>query len=157
MVHEALAAWRFPDDGFEQWAQARARGYGITDPQQLDDAVGQSRRLLVRFQDESLYQEMVQAQRRLSEVPYSLEEGGQVESGIIDALYQHANEWTIVEFKTDRVRDKADFERLLEEEDYVAQAQRYVVAVERLLGVRPQCVLCMLNWAGGTHTHVIGD
>jgi ATP-dependent helicase/nuclease subunit A len=157
VVHEALAAWRFPDDGFEQWAQARARGYGITDPQQLDDAVRQSRRLLVRFQADSLYQEMVQADRRLSEVPYSLEEGGQVESGIIDALYQHEGVWTIVEFKTDRVRDEADFERLLEEEDYVAQAQRYVVAAERLLGVRPQCILCMLNWAGGTRVHMVGD
>ena len=33
LVHEALAAWRFPDaDGFfERWAEAHARSYGLTD------------------------------------------------------------------------------------------------------------------------------
>ena len=59
---------------------------------------------------------------------------GQMESGIIDALYLHQGVWTIVEFKTDRVRDEADFKRLLSEEDYVTQVQRYVAAMEHLLG-----------------------
>jgi ATP-dependent helicase/nuclease subunit A len=158
VVHEALAAWRFPDDGFERWAEARARGYGITDAQELDDAVRQSRRLLLRFQADSLYQEMDQAERRLHEVPYSLEVNGRVESGIIDALYLCEGTWTIVEFKTDWVKDKADFERLLKEKDYLAQAQRYVAAMERLLGQRPRCILCMLNWADGPHLHAVdGD
>jgi ATP-dependent helicase/nuclease subunit A len=146
VVHEALAAWRFPDGGFERWAEARARGYGITDAQELDDAVRQSRRLLLRFQADALYQEVDQADRRLHEVPYSLEVDGRVESGIIDVLYLRGNTWTIVEFKTDRVKDEADFERLLKEKDYVTQAQRYVGAIEHLLGQRPRCILCMLNW-----------
>ena len=101
---------------------------------------------MLRFQADSLYQEMDQADRRLHEVPYSIEVDGRVESGIIDALYLREGTWTIVEFKTDRVKDEADFERLLKEKDYVTQAQRYVAAIEHLLGQRTRCILCMLNW-----------
>jgi ATP-dependent helicase/nuclease subunit A len=159
LVHEALAAWSFPDGGspasaphsFERWAEARARAYGLTDRRQLEDATRQSRQLLLRFRAHALYREMDGADRRLHEVPYSLVVDGRIESGIIDALYLRSAAWTIVEFKTDRVTDRTRFEELLAEEDYLAQAQRYLAATERLLGQRPRCVLCMLNYAGAIH------
>jgi ATP-dependent exoDNAse (exonuclease V) beta subunit len=91
------------------------------------------------------------ADRRLHEVPYSLSVGGRVESGIIDAMYLRDSNWTIVEFKTDRVSNRARFEELLAEEDYLAQAGRYLAAAERLLAQRPRCILCMLNYAGRVH------
>ena len=153
LVHEALAAWRFPDGegaaAFGRWAEARARAYGVTDGRQLEDAVRQSERLLSRFQSHPLYQEMNGAERRLHEVPYSLLRDEGVESGVIDALYLREGVWRIVEFKTDRVRNEAELEALLAEEDYLAQARRYIEAVERLVGGRPGFVLCMLNYAGG--------
>jgi ATP-dependent exoDNAse (exonuclease V) beta subunit len=159
LVHEALAAWRFPEGdpstgserSFDRWAEARARGYGITDSRSLADAVRQCQRLLLRFQVHPLYQEMETAQQRLHETPYSLKVDGRVDSGIMDALYLREGAWTIVEFKTDEVRDAADFERLLAEKDYLAQAQRYALATERLLGQRPRVILCMLNYAGGVY------
>ena len=157
LVHEALAAWRFSDDEFQSWAEARARGYGITDLRELADAVRQSQRLLVRFQVHPLCQEMDAADRRLHEVPYSLMVDERGESGIIDALYLREGIWTIVEFKTDEVRNEADFERLLAEEDYLAQAQRYISAAERLLGQRPRFILCMLNYGGGVHLYPVED
>jgi ATP-dependent helicase/nuclease subunit A len=89
---------------------------------------------------------MESADRRLHEVPYSLPLDGGVESGIIDALYLQEGQWTIVEFKTDRVTDDVEFDQLLSEEDYLAQARRYVAAVESLLGEHPRCLLCMLNY-----------
>ena len=153
LVHEALAAWRFPDDEFESWAEARARGYGIAEPRQLADAIRQSQRLLLCFQAHSLHREMDAADWLLHEVPYSLVVDGRVESGIMDALYLREGIWTIVEFKTDEVRNEADFERLLAEEDYLAQAQRYIAAAERLLGQRPRFSLCMLNYGRGVHLH----
>ena len=161
LVHEALAAWRFPTEqstqrgGFERWARARARGYGLTDPRQLADAVRQSEALLTRFHVHPLCFEMVAADRRLHEVPYSLQMEGRLENGIIDALYQRQGVWTIVEFKTDAVRDPADLSRLLADQDYVAQSQRYVAAAERLLDQRVQAVLCLLNYAGQVHVHRI--
>ena len=158
LVHEALAAWRFPADpgfDFQRWGEARARGYGITDSRQLVDAVRRSRQLLIRFRAHPLYNEMNRADQRLHEVPYSLVVDGQVESGIIDALYQRDGTWTLVEFKTDRVRDRADLERLLADEGYAAQAQRYAAAAERLLGQRPVCIFCMLNVRGAIYLHTL--
>jgi len=154
LVHEALAAWRFPGDpgfDFARWGEARARGYGITDGRQAADAVQRSRQLLLRFRAHSLYEEMDRADQRLHEVPYSLVVDGQVESGIIDALYRRDGLWTIVEFKTGRVKDRPELERLLVEEGYAAQAQRYVAAAERLLGQTPRCILCMLNYGGAVY------
>jgi ATP-dependent exoDNAse (exonuclease V) beta subunit len=161
LVHEALAAWRFPTEqstqrgGFEPWARARARGYGLTDPRQLADAVRQSEALLTRFHVHPLCFEMVAADQRLHEVPYSLQMEGRLENGIIDALYRRQGVWTIVEFKTDAVRDRADLSRLLADQDYVAQSRRYVAASERLLGQRVQAVLCLLNYAGQVHVYRI--
>jgi ATP-dependent helicase/nuclease subunit A len=155
LVHQALAAWFFPDDGFERWAMARARGYGLTDPRQLADAVRQSQRLLARFQSHPLFREMNTAERRLHEVPYSLVVDGQVESGIIDAVYLRDGSWTIVEFKTDEVRTRVAFDQLLAKEDYLEQAQRYLSAAGRLLGQQPRLILCMLNYAGVVYLHPV--
>ena len=160
LVHEALAAWRFPDEespslpdqAYARWAEARARGYGLADNPRLADAVRRSAELLLRFQAHALYREMDTAGRRLHEVPYSLLIDGTVESGIIDALCQRQGVWTIVEFKTDEVRNQADLDQVLAREDYLAQVRRYGVAAQRLLGQRPRSVLCLLNYAGAVHT-----
>jgi len=151
LVHEALAAWRFPGDGFGHWAEARAREYGITDRRQLADAANQSRRILLRFQKHPLCREMETAEQLVHEVPYSFEARGHVESGIIDALYLRDGLWTILEFKSDRVANRAELDALLTEQDYLSQAQRYVTAAERLLGQMPQTILCMLSYAGAVY------
>ena len=159
LVHEALASWRFPADpdlDFERWGEARARGYGITDSQQLADAVRRTRQLLLRFRSHPLYGEMDRADRRLHEVPYSLVVDGRVESGIIDALYQREGTWTIVEFKTDRVKDQAELERLLAEEGYSAQAQRYIDRSGATAGPTASVILCMLNYGGTVYLHRLG-
>jgi ATP-dependent helicase/nuclease subunit A len=151
LVHDALAVWRFPDVEFSAWAEARARSYGITDPQELKDAVSRSRLLLNRFRAHALFTEMAQADRRFHEVPYSLVVDGRVESGVIDALYRHGGQWTLVEFKTDEVRGEKEMEELLSREDYLPQIRRYVLAVEKMLGERPRALLCFLNYRGGIH------
>jgi ATP-dependent helicase/nuclease subunit A len=159
VVHEALAAWRFPasteEHAFVRWTESRARALGLADPRQIGDAVRRCGQLLLRFRGDALYLEMHTAARRLHEVPYSLEVDGQMESGIIDALYQTAELWTIVEFKTDQVRDQAELDRLLDKEDYLAQTRRYLAATEQLLGCRPLIVLCLLNYAGTVHRHLL--
>ena len=174
LVHAALAAWRFPGDSapgrhgdfaagtsrgaqeqagdsLDRWLEARARGYGLTDRRQLDDAIRESRRLLLRFQAHALHTEMAASERRLHEVPYSLEVDGRIESGIIDAICLRGGSWTIVEFKTDRVASQVELDTLLADEDYLPQSRRYVAAAEHLLGQRPQCILCLLNCAGAVH------
>ena len=97
------------------------------------------------------------ADQLVHEVPYHLETDGRVESGIIDALYRRGEQWTLVEFKTDELRDEAALQRVLGERDYVAQSRTYVRAIERLLSSRPRAVLCFLNVAGAVRLYEPGD
>lgn len=157
VVHDALAGWRFPDGDldvdFRRWAEARARSYGLTDRAQITDALSAAARLLDGFRGSELYSQMSAAERRLHEVPYSLETDGVAESRIIDALYRQAGHWTLVEFKTDEIRDKVAFEALLARRDYREQAERYRDAVRRLLDETPRTLLCLLNYAGGVYVY----
>lgn len=148
LVHKALAAWRFPDESFDQWAEARARGCGLTDPRQLANAVSRSRRLLLCFRNHWLFKEMDNADRRLHEVPYSIIIDGHIESGIIDALYSGGQEsWRLVEFKTDDLRDENELREGVEK--YIPQIRQYARAMESLLGQEPRANLCFLDYKGG--------
>jgi len=148
LVHEALARWYFPDVRYPRWAEARVRAHGLTDPRQVRDAIARSRRLLNRFRRHPLRAEMDVADPRLHEVPYSRWVEGRVERGIIDVLYFCEGRWTLVEFKTDDVRDETALKLLLAEEDYLPQTRRYLGAVEDLLGQTPRACLCFLNVGG---------
>ena len=152
MVHKALAAWRFPGEGFGDWAATLARSFGLVDRRQISHAVEQSGRLLVRFRRHALWDQMARAERRHHEVPYSITAGKGAkkspESGVIDVLYGRAGAWTVVEFKTDRVRTRSELTALLNGVDYVAQIERYGRAVESILGVQPSLILCMLDYKG---------
>jgi ATP-dependent helicase/nuclease subunit A len=149
LVHEALRSWRFPGLDFDDWARARAQELGLLDDQRLVDAVRKTDLLLRRFQGHPLYAEMAASERRLHEVPYTLmDEEGRLEQGIVDAIYLRDGLWTVVDFKTDQVKDVADFALLAEERGYREQLQRYGSAVTRLTGQQPRTILCMLNYAG---------
>jgi len=111
--------------------------------------------MLEHFRAHPLYAEM-NAARRLHEVPYSIEIDGKAEHGIIDALYQNDDgQWTLVEFKTDRIRNEPALQRHLTSEEYEEQALGYAKAVERLLGQRPRILLCFLNCWDGVRVRAI--
>ena len=102
---------------------------------------------------------METAERRLHELPYSLAAGGgETEQGIIDVLFLKDGTWTVVEFKTDRLRDAAELARLLAKKDYRHQVRRYTHAVEQLTGRKPRSILVMLNYSDGIYPEIIeGD
>ncbi len=151
LVHGALEQWLFPDGVvFARWAEAEARGRGITDAAELHNAVQRAARMLTRFQATDLYAEMNAAAQRLHEVPYTLATpDGALERGTLDALFRADGQWTLVEFKTDHVTHQTTLTALLDSTDYRVQVTRYLDAAERLLGVRPRPALCFLN-VGGT-------
>jgi ATP-dependent exoDNAse (exonuclease V) beta subunit len=156
IVHGALERWLFPssgEGGFERWATAEARACGITDKREIRDGVRRAARNMARFQATALYEQMAAASQRYHEVPYSvIDEQGRLGHGVIDALFRdEEGSWALVEFKTDRIRDQQELERKLSEKDYVPQVARYVAAAERLLGVRPRPVLCLLNCFRAVH------
>jgi ATP-dependent helicase/nuclease subunit A len=159
LVHEALAAWRLPEDrddeGFAKWLRARARAKGLVDRHQVAHAMRRTHRLLMQLRNNPLFEYLDAAEQRLHEVPYALERDGRVDSGKIDLLVRRDGVWTIVEFKTDEIRHRADFERLQRKRDYAPQARRYAAAAQQLLGTRPRCLLCMLDYRRTTRVYAV--
>ena len=152
LVHEALAGWNLPqnrnDPGFRRWLHARARAAGLVTEGSIAHALRRAIRVLLRFQEHPLFEEIAGAERRLHELPYALAGNDGPETGKLDLLYRSQGMWTIVEFKTDEVSSEMDFRDLLRREDYEAQVRRYAGAAETLLGSRPRCLLWMLDFRG---------
>jgi ATP-dependent helicase/nuclease subunit A len=149
LVHEALAAWRFPGEGFLEWLAGRVHRYGFNNAEGVREVVEEAARLMARLRAHPFYTTMDEAERRFHEVPYSLMIDGEVESGAIDALYRRDGVWTIVEFKTNRIFNEASLRALLWSEDLLLQGQRYLQAAHLLLGGIPRLVVCLLDYRGG--------
>ncbi len=147
LTHRALATWCFPDTGhYEGWLAAQAHTFGLPDERQIAEAVRQCRTMLAHFQTSELYGAMCRAAVRLAEVPYEIEFEGSPHSGRLDALFQLDGRWTVVEFKTDRVRNDIERQKVLAESDYVAQVARYRAVVTEFTGQTPAVILCWLNF-----------
>lgn len=148
IVHEALAHWRFPDEGFGAWAQTVAERYNLVEERLLRRAARDAARLLERFQAHPLYAEMQASQQRLHEVPFAMPAENGLREGRIDALYRTpGGRWRIVEFKSDRLADRGAIAAKLDEpgNDYVAQVSDYKVAAERWLGETVEACLVFLD------------
>lgn len=150
LVHAALAEWRFPGDAaFAAWCRAQARTCGLLDDARLDDAVHRTRRLLENFRRHWLFAEIDTATARYHELPYTAPHG---DEGRIDLLFRAGDGpsalWTLVDFKSDRLANEQERAALLASSAYRDQIGRYAVAVETLLGVRPRCLLCLLDDRG---------
>jgi ATP-dependent helicase/nuclease subunit A len=155
LVHQALAAWRFPSDGFGEWLAGQVRQYGISDSRDIGQVVAESTRLMARFRAHSLHATMAAAERRFHEVPFSLLTDGQVESGVIDVLFQKGGVWTVVEFKTSHISNEGSLRALLGSNDFREQARRYLRAVRLLLGQVPRVVVCLLDYRGAVQVETI--
>ena len=157
LVHEALATWRFPQAGFEAWVASRARHLGVCDQQCLSDAQRRTRHLLERFREHPFCLEIENADKRLHELPYIYDRDGVLENGKIDLLFRRGKHWTLVDFKTDYLRDEAAYQRTLAEQQYSEQLGRYRQAVESLLHVEPRLILCLLDFMGDVRLVVDPD
>jgi ATP-dependent exoDNAse (exonuclease V) beta subunit len=149
LIHEAIALWRFPDPTFDKWVESRAGSRGLIDRIQVDDAIKETKRLLTRFQGWDLFSEIESDKQRFHELPFSYDIGYKIETGFIDLLYRQNGRWTIIDFKTDEIRDEAEVNQLLKKEKYEEQIKRYGQAVSRMTGERPQLLICLLNGPNG--------
>ncbi len=150
-----MAAWRLPGAGFDTWARSRAHAYGLGDEIQVDEAVRRTAVLMNRFQQHRLFRRITAAEKRWHEVPYSLEEDGRIERGIIDLLIFEQQGWTLVDFKTDWIKSDAELTAWLKKTDYEEQMLRYGRAVSLLVGQIPRISLCLLNVGGKVRLHSV--
>jgi ATP-dependent exoDNAse (exonuclease V) beta subunit len=155
VVHRALEIWKFPGDGevdFQNWAEAEFRGLGLVDEKDQRDGLKRAREMLLRFQDSDLYQRMSESSLLRHEVLFSvMQDRNPPKIGVIDALFKEGDSWFLVEFKTDEIRDQAGFNWIWEHEDYQSQVAGYLEATERLLGQRPEPILCFLGYQQKIH------
>ncbi|UCG25219.1 MAG: hypothetical protein JSW55_04255, partial [Chloroflexota bacterium] len=149
LAHEALAAWRFPGEGFEPWVRSRAQKLRLIDEEEIEQVTAMVIELLRRFRVHDLFRAMDTATVRRPEVPCDwLDRKGQPRHGKIDALYLEDGAWIVVEFKTHRIRDEAGLKRLLREQGVAGQLRGYATAVEKFIGQRPVVKLCLLDYQG---------
>ncbi len=109
IAHRAIQRWRLPDKtpNLESILQGYAQERGLTDPEETRDAVREATGLLHKFVRSELYLEMERAVVRRQEVPFVVQWEGRTVHGALDALCQSADgRWSIVDFKTDRIREK---------------------------------------------------
>ena len=145
MVHKALQRWRFPEDPLlEQLLLTQAQMGGLLDERLLRQAIHEAEVLLQRFRQHPLYTEMNTALERQHEVPFlGASSQGNVEWGFMDCLYRTQEGWTLVDFKTDELRNRLALAAA--QEMYTPQIMRYRQAVEQWLGIAPKTLLCFLN------------
>ena len=119
----------------------------MVQPVQRAAAIQAARRLLERFMQHPLKEEIDAADASYRELPYVRPVPGRVlDSGVMDLLYRHASEWKLIDFKADELRDENDLIRAIEK--HRRQMQRYAEAVWSLLGVSPSVQLCFLDAMG---------
>jgi ATP-dependent helicase/nuclease subunit A len=148
MVHEVIRRWISPQDpSLDNVLEHLALQEGLVDPGQRGRAVRESRKLLERFWTDPIFERIVQAEERHHELPYtlSLPQGG-MDIGTIDLLYGDGDSWTIIDFKTDELRDEEALEKAVDE--YRPQLMRYKRAANDLLDVSSQAFICFLDVQG---------
>ena len=145
MVHKALQRWCFPEDPLlEQLLLTQAQMGGLLDERLLRQAIHEAEVLLQRFRQHPLYTEMNTALERQHEVPFlGASSQGNVEWGFMDCLYRTQEGWTLVDFKTDELRNRPALAAT--QEMNTPQIMRYRQAVEQWLGIAPKTLLCFLN------------
>ena len=119
---------------------------GLATVEQRVEAVRRVRELIERFCAHPLWEEIEHADERHHEVPYTRMNGDRSETGYIDLLYRKGEEWFVVDFKTDAIRSKDQYEEL--KKKYSKQLDRYAGAVRLCLELEVDLSLCFLDDRG---------
>jgi ATP-dependent helicase/nuclease subunit A len=148
MVHEAIRRWISPHDpSMDKLLEHLALQEGLVDPGQRRRAIRESRKFLERIWNDPLWESINRAEERHHELPYtlSLPQGG-IDIGTIDLLYREGERWTIVDFKTDELRDEVALDKAVKR--YLPQLMRYKRAVRDFLHADSQVLICFLDYEG---------
>ncbi len=147
MVHQALRWWRLPSTtpALPNMLDSYAWEHGLTDPQEIQEAIEQALDLLRRTERSSIITQINQASQVYRELPFTVRLGDRMVNGIIDVLffskYQH---WTVVDYKTSHVGDPAYIHAHAAR--YYTQIGVYAAAVEAMTGQIPDSHLHYIRY-----------
>jgi ATP-dependent helicase/nuclease subunit A len=148
LVHKAIQRWLFPgEEGYLSLMQAALAREGIVELEQQKRVLAETGALLDRFKTHDIYQELMTANIKRHEIPFSYKTDGKYsDTGVIDLLYKVDESWHIVDFKSDDISNEAELEEKVQ--TYSAQLSRYKQAVSAVLGSTPESKICFLNFNG---------
>ena len=147
IVHKALQRWLFPGDPrLSALLEMEAFNAGLASEKLRRAAVERATELLMRFRQHPVWEEIISAQERYTELPYTYTEKGRLEHRVIDLLYQNTNGWQILDFKTDPILTQLHKEELVRK--YAPQVQRYAATAASKLGPPVQASICFLDDQG---------
>ena len=154
LTHRALASWRFPGPGFEEWLREQCKVYRLSAEGQVDEIVKRVIIILRALKQNKLFQEIDSAERRLHELPYSIVTDEGLDNGRIDLLFKDARGWAVVDFKTRSFNNNRSSQNYLKAGEAEEQRLRqYGTAVHKLIGERPRLLICILSYSGGSYVH----
>lgn len=160
LVHNALAAWRFPSQpDFARWLQGRIGAENV-DPAGAHRIEQRVRLLLGRFQSSAVFAECDTITDRQTELAVVYGDGETDQptlSGRIDLLYRRGGgQPVVVDFKTDHYPTRAAMESAAQG-PYASQIRRYGRAVQAAIGQQPELILCFLDVDGAAELVSIGE
>lgn len=134
ITHKATQAWNIlkDEDLVSRMVRTWAVKEGLSDHLLINDAATRSMHLLDRFKASALFVDMGTAPTRRHEVPFAFSLDRRVIHGAVDALFRSRDgHWSIVDFKTDRIRPEDVGDRT---QEYLVQLALYQDAIEMALG-----------------------
>jgi len=149
LVHKALEIWTFPQEtGFSPLMEQMSIELKELTESQQESAIQRTIQLLSAFQESAIWQEINAADARYHEIPYDMPGVAYPEHGVIDLLYRFENQWKILDFKTDAIRNPD--ERFILEKSYTKQIRRYERAAKLMLRCPVSAAICFLDDCGKT-------
>jgi ATP-dependent helicase/nuclease subunit A len=147
IVHKAIQRWLFPGDPhLTALLEMETFNAGLASEKLRQEGIDRATELLTRLRRHPLWEEIDSAQERYAELPYTVTLGGRLEYRVIDLLYQTANGWQILDFKTDPILTPFHKAELMQV--YVPQVQRYANVVRSKLGQPVRARICFLDHQG---------
>ena len=134
LVHKGIELWRFPtENGIDPVLEESFRKI-LLQTDNLDSAEQQAvlekaQMLLARFRDSKERLDIESAEKRWHEIPFSFTKWNYTVNGIIDLLVKNEKGFTIIDFKTDELKNESDLSDAVDRHTH--QLEEYREAVKQ--------------------------
>ncbi|MBU2647766.1 UvrD-helicase domain-containing protein [bacterium] len=102
-----------------------------------DEKRGKMKSMVQNFINHPLYADIKQADERYFEKDFNIKTDEGIQRGTIDLLYRSGDDWHIIDFKTNNLKDTTEAE-ITKKNDYDRQLEQYGAAIEQSLGIEVQ-------------------
>jgi len=128
LVHAVLQEMDFKNYSKEEVDRLLKRFINLIPEEYRQEVENESRQILSNI--DFLIKEMEKATVLFREMPFVMEDGGIIIEGVIDLIYRKGGRIFVVDYKTNRIREEGDKEKLFEY--YKTQGRLYLKAVKKL-------------------------